>query len=303
VGAIEVQPALGGQQEERGELQVGERLDRPTVLPVGGHEAPGVGELLAEAGGQTTWRAGSVSDRRLPLRSLTLPARQHPGDFNERRACGAPRGGVLPAQQFLRLRGPRHQLAVEREPVGVELRPPVAFRDRLAEQFEETRLGRGVVEEAAAGAGVDDSGFALDSEPPLRRGFVPAHDHHRPRAHVLLLADDAVEVLVPVVGERLGGVFEELRQRRRLHRRHRRRQINEPARVGREPRHHLQRRGRVLLADHHPARELRLDRAAPGDVGEVEQIRIQDSGVRIQEDRRQGRICARLLPRILNPES
>ena len=83
----------------------------------------------------------------------------------------------------------------------------------------------------------------------LRRLLVPADDHDGPRPHVLLFADDLRGTLAAVVGERLGGVFQQPRLAARLARRHRGRQVDQPLRVGGEPAHHLQGRRGVGLPD------------------------------------------------------
>ena len=75
-----------------------------------------------------------------------------------------------------------------------------------------------------------------------RRLLVPADDHHGPRPHVLLLADDLRGALAAVVGERLGGMFQQARFAARLARRHGGRQVDQPLRVGGETAHHFQRR-------------------------------------------------------------
>ena len=55
--------------------------------------------------------------------------------------------------------------------------------------------------------------------------------------------------LLPEVLERLRGILQIFRQRRRLARRHGRRQINDPMWIGGEAAHHFQRRDRILLAN------------------------------------------------------
>ena len=190
--------------------------------------------------------------------------------FGERGLRGAPGGRVLSPQQLLRLRRPRHQLAVQRDPVGVELRPPPGRGERVAHDREERGLYLWRVEETAAGTSGDNATLTGDMKPPQSGGFVLAHDDDRARTHVLLLAHHPLDVLLLVVAERLRGVFQEVRERRRLARRHRRRQVDEPPRVGGEPRHHLQRRRRLLLAHDDPPGEVRVDGAPAGHVGEVE---------------------------------
>ena len=73
-------------------------------------------------------------------------------------------------------------------------------------------------------------------------------------------------------------VLEQTRSRRGGHRAHRRRQIDQPPRVDREPAHHLQ-RGRGVLGANADALLVRsLDDPAAGHVGDVEDVRLAPGG-------------------------
>ena len=109
---------------------------------------------------------------------------------------------------------------------------------------------------------------------------VAADERDRPRAHVLLLAHHLVDALGPVGVERLVRVLEQLRAVRGRDRAHRRRQVEQPARVDREPAHHLERGRRVLLPDADPPQVARLDDPASGHVGDVEHLGLTVSGRR-----------------------
>jgi hypothetical protein len=75
---VGVDVPLGGQQVERGQLQVGERLHRPAILPVGGDEPD---DLLLPA-------AEAALDRDEPVLLLTLEP-----------PCGPLQGGDRPGQR------------------------------------------------------------------------------------------------------------------------------------------------------------------------------------------------------------
>ena len=95
---------------------------------------------------------------------------------------------------------------------------------------------------------------------------------------MLFLDDDRCHALGPVIGERLLGAFEPALHRARLRRRHRGRQVDQPARINRVPAHHLQRRRRVRLGHHDDAQVARLDRLAAEHVGDVELARMRLAG-------------------------
>ena len=130
------------------------------------------------------------------------------------------------------------------------------------------------IEERAARARVDRAGLAVvDPEALAGDAGVATDDDDRPRAHVLLLADHARHAGAAVLGERVLGMLEQVGPRRGRGRRHRRRQVDEPARVGREAAHDLQRGGRVLRLDRDGAGEPRAHDPLAGDIVDVEQER------------------------------
>ena len=166
---------------------------------------------------------------------------------------------VLALDQFDGLRRPRHQLAVEHEPVGAQLAPQLGGVGGLADAAER-RLGLlAVVEERPAGSGVDRARLAaVDAEALAGDVGVAADDDDRARAHVLLLADHVRDAVGSVFSERALRVLEQVGPRRGGGGRHRRRQVDEPPRIDREAAHHLQRGGGVLLPDGDRARQARL---------------------------------------------
>src|SRR5439155_16633413 len=105
---------------------------------------------------------------------------------------------------------------------------------------------------------------------PCRR-FVATDDEDRPRAHVLLLADDLPRALLAVVRKGLGRVLEEPLDAARLRRRHRRRQVDQPAWIERPAAHHLEGRSRVLFPDRHLPAQARFDDPLSEHVVDVEE--------------------------------
>jgi len=125
--------------------------------------------------------------------------------------------GVLVTEQFLRLRRPGHQLAVEQQPVAAEsIEEPTAVGG-IPDACEQLAFELIVVEEPAAGTRVARAEALVDdTEAATRNVLVTAHDDNRTRAHVLLLADDLRYARLPVIGEGLGRMLEQLRIRARL---------------------------------------------------------------------------------------
>src|SRR5688572_5580174 len=66
---------------------------------------------------------------------------------------------------------------------------------------------------------------------------------------MLFFADDLWNALAAEIVERLGGMFQQPRQRGRTAGRHSWRQVDQPFRIGGESAHHLQRSGGILLSD------------------------------------------------------
>src|SRR5690606_5208497 len=133
-----------------------------------------------------------------------------------------------------------------------------------------------VLEEPAARPRVDDAGLAgLDAEPPGGRLGVAADDDDGAAPHVLLLAYAGLDAARAVAPERLGRVLEVALLRGRLRRRRRRGEVGEPAGVGGEPAHRLERGGGLLFVDDDLRAEPGLEDALPGYVGEVEPLGVE----------------------------
>ena len=159
-------PALAGEDLERRETDPVQAGHRPAVPCVRLPEPSGVVCADAEAGQQ-------VADVQ-PTRCGPLQRRD-----GVRQACGG-RGAhrrVLVADQFLRLRRPRQQFAVQGEPIRAEV---VQERSAgVAESGDQCAHGGGVVEERSAGAGVDHAGAAVADPEPLRGDRGVAGQHRR----------------------------------------------------------------------------------------------------------------------------
>ena len=86
---VRVDVPLGGEQVERGQLEVGERLDRPAVLPVGGHEPVDV--LLPETESCLDLRRAS---------SVSSPARRSTGLLKRATAWGSDADPAAPTAAY-----------------------------------------------------------------------------------------------------------------------------------------------------------------------------------------------------------
>src|SRR6185436_11855438 len=111
---VSVDLPFARQQMERREPQVGKTIHRPAVAAIGSNVVLGLNKsLLMEF--QQLFRLRRTAQR-VDGRAQSLHSR-------------GPRRRVLPPQQLLGLGGPRHQLAVEAEPVALELLPPARSFD------------------------------------------------------------------------------------------------------------------------------------------------------------------------------
>jgi hypothetical protein len=107
---------------------------------------------------------------------------------------------------------------------------------------------------------------------------------------VFLLADDGADVGAAVVGEGLGGVLEQAGALAGLARRHRRREVDEPARVDGEAAHDLEGGGAVVGGDAEVGAQAGRDRALAEQVGEVEEVVVACWADRFSGVARSGRV-------------
>ena len=182
---------------------------------------------------------------------------------------------VLAPDQLHGLRRPRHQLAVEHEPVRAELAPQAGGVGRVADAAE-CRLGvLAAVEERPPGPGVDRAGLAaVDAE--ALASATPASRQTMTIAREPMCFSSQITCGTPserYSANALSGCSSRSGRVEVAVGRHRRRQVDQPSRVDREAAHHLERRGRVLLADRDGAGQARLDDALARDVVDVEQKR------------------------------
>lgn len=121
-------------------------------------------------------------------------------------------GRVVVAEEVAGLERPGHELGVEAEPLARERFEEAGGLAGGGDPGDERGLAGGVAEEGPAGAGVDDPLLAVFDPEAAGRGLARAgDDDHRPRAHVLLLADDLADALTGEVVEGLVGSLEERR--------------------------------------------------------------------------------------------
>ena len=133
-----------------------------------------------------------------------------PNRFAQADASGRSHRRVLLSNKLERLCGPRHQLAVEAHPIGVEPLPESACVERSAHRRQELALQRGIFEESPARARVTDPALVLEDPESLASDVVvPAHDDDGAGTHVLLLDDDRRDAVGPVVRERLGWMLQQ----------------------------------------------------------------------------------------------
>src|SRR5438270_462295 len=101
--------------------------------------------------------------------NIDIPARGRLKGFHslrQRSISGRPDCRVLLPDELLRFRRPRHQLAVERYPVGAELLPEPCLVQGPAYHVEQFPLYGRVVEETATRPSVaDPDAFTDDAEP------------------------------------------------------------------------------------------------------------------------------------------
>ncbi len=240
--------ALGSEHLEHRQLHAFQAVYRPAIAPVGVHKALRVGIPVRDAVAQR-------ADVHAPPCCPVECGQRHWHRRTRRRA----HLGILSAQQPLGLGAPRQQFGVEREPIGVELIEEAGALGCGGDAPHQLhpQLAR---EEFATGPGIDHA-RAL---PPLgeatpRRLLVACYHHDRARSHVLLFAHHALDLVLAERGERLGRVFQHPIDGRRFHRRHRRRQVDQPRRRDRKTAHDLERWRGIFGAHRNPPGEGRLD--------------------------------------------
>ena len=226
---------------------------------------PGTGSASSSAGHVEPGR-GRLLERRRP----------RPGSAAR---AAAPDGGVLVAQQLPGLGRPRQQLGVEQQPGGAELVEQAGRPRRRRGPGRAARAVSGSAEERPAGARPHRAERVAGRAEP---GAAPRPGHGRPaRPPASPCASPRTPPgrrprpgrrRTPGPGARAGPGG------RGRDRAHGRRQVEQPARVDREPAHHLERRRRVLLPDADPPQVGRLDDPASGHVGDVEHLGLAVRG-------------------------
>ena len=264
---------LGGQQLERGQPYALQTGRRPDVAPVRRGERVRVGP------------PGLGSGRQLAKIDSPLPRLpKHVGDHREGRP-GRPRRptrtGRAAAGSALTLHGISSASSSSHE-VSSSVNSPArsaAPRSRSTSSAVTSgaKKGRPVRVHTAP------ERIPGCAEPGPGRLEVATDQSHGPGAHVLLLAHHRPHALGPVRGERLLRMLEQSSLPRRGHRAHGRGQIDQPARVDREPAHHLQRGGRVLRAYTDPGQVRRLQHPVTDHIGQVQHARVANLGDRCRD--------------------
>ena len=251
------------QKMKGSEFEIGKRMNGPAVTPV----------------------RPNVFHRHLRALAVTLQQRAGiaplPGCLLERRGGGAQSSAsrrshrrVLLAQQFLRLGRPRHQFTIETGPVGAQLFPQSCPVHRGAHPGgQEIGYGGRLFKEASSRPRVADAGALIHhAEAFSRRLFIATHNQNSPRTHMLLFADHSGNALMPVVGEGFRRMLQKTRLPARFRRRHGRRQVNQPFRIGGKAAHHFQRGGGVLFPDRDGTTELGRDGALAQNIFNIKHV-------------------------------
>src|SRR5690349_13015739 len=120
---------------------------------------------------------------------------------------------------------------------------------------------------------VADPDLVFSYSEPAHCGIaISTDDHNCARAHVLLLANDSLDVFFAEIAECFCRMFEEVRLFACFRRRHRWRQIDEPFWVCRKAAHDLQRSNRVLFSNCQLAVKTSLDDALSNYVINIQQV-------------------------------
>ncbi len=98
---------------------------------------------------------------------------------------------------------------------------------------------------------------------------------------MLLFANYACNSFPLEVRKGFCGMFQQSRSARRLRRRHRGRQVNQPFRVGRKPAHHLQSSQGILFSDRYVVMEACRDNPFPNHVVDVQEVIMELLGCQL----------------------
>ena len=154
---VSVHRALGRHHVERGDADVPQRLDGPAVVAIRPRKP--FGKLQTNLGDVR----GEPRCRYPARRRSRAPARFRPG----RTRAAAPTAAYCCANKLLRLRRPRHQLAVEADPVGVQSLPEARCVEGGRAPSPAAPLQRGILEEPTTGARVADATLVFEDAEAL----------------------------------------------------------------------------------------------------------------------------------------
>ena len=120
-------------------------------------------------------------------------------------------------QELLGAGGPRHQFAIQSDPVGIEVLPKIGFGDRVSQTGETRGFETRIVEKRTPGSRVTRAQCRL-GQAKARAGDLAifAEDDYGAGSHVFFLADHLRETAFSVMCERFVRVFEEIGARTRF---------------------------------------------------------------------------------------
>jgi len=126
---IRVSTALRRENMKRRELQIRDGIHRPAVALV-------CGDIIARHGDA----ALKIVTQRAGINTAAFGCFQRADDFRQRGCRGGTDCGVLSAQQLLRFRRPRQELAIEADPICFEFVPDRGGGERVADDCQEFRF-------------------------------------------------------------------------------------------------------------------------------------------------------------------
>jgi hypothetical protein len=181
------------QKVEGGEFEVVEGTNRPAILAIRLNVTINSRQPIIDSLGELF---KTVDTPLRPKEDLLLSGKRPYGGISDWR--------VLLLQKVLCLVRPRHQLAIEAYPIGLELLPQTDLLHRLAQPGKTLSLQRIVCKKPSAGARVDDTSRRLHyTKAFLRDAVFFAQHYYGARAHVLLLTDHRLDAFFPVELESL----------------------------------------------------------------------------------------------------
>jgi hypothetical protein len=158
---VDVHRAFRGHHVERSKADIPQRIDWPAVVPIRPGEL--VSQILAELV-PLEQRADVNASCKGILECADRPSQAHPGRCSNRR--------ILLTYELQRLGRPRHQLAIEADPLRVESLPELGTLQRIPNEREQLPLQHRILKEPTTRAGVADAMFVLEDSESFARDVV-----------------------------------------------------------------------------------------------------------------------------------